>query len=95
MIQEEEIRHIAKLTRLQLDDHEVEVYTQQLDRILGFFGELSAIDTTGVPLTSHPVPVSNAFREDVVRPSLPIERVMANAPRREGDYFRVPRILET
>lgn len=94
MIQEEEVRHIAKLARLQLADEEVVTYTGQLDRILGFFDELTAIDTTGVPVTSHPVALGDAFREDVVRPSLPVEQVLANAPQPEGDYFRVPRILE-
>jgi aspartyl-tRNA(Asn)/glutamyl-tRNA(Gln) amidotransferase subunit C len=95
MIQEDEVRHMAKLARLQLEDQEVALYTEQLDGILGFFDELKGIDTEGVPLTSHPVPVSNAFRADVVRPSLPLEQVLLNAPKSEGDYFRVPRILET
>ena len=95
MIQEAEVRHIAKLARLQLADAEVATYAQQMGRILDFFGELAAMDTTGVPLTSHPVPVANAFRADEVRPPLPVAEVLANAPQPEGDYFRVPRILET
>lgn len=95
MIQQDEVRHIAKLARLRLDDAEVGVYTEQLGRILGFFDELKALDTTDVPLTAHPLPVSNAFREDVARPSLSLEQVLANAPHREGPYFRVPKILES
>jgi aspartyl-tRNA(Asn)/glutamyl-tRNA(Gln) amidotransferase subunit C len=94
MIQQEEVQHIAKLARLQLEPHELEVYTGQLDRILGFFEDLSGLDTAGVPLTAHPLPVSNAFREDVVRPGLATDAALANAPQREGDYFRVPKILE-
>lgn len=94
MIQQDEVRHIAKLARLQLDEQELELYTQQLGRIIGFFDELKQLDTAGVPLTAHPVPVSNAFREDHARPSLPPEQTFANAPQREGDYFRVPKILE-
>ena len=57
--------------------------------------ELKALDTTDVPMTAHPIPVSNAFREDTVRPSLGAEKVLANAPQPEGDYFRVPKILES
>ena len=95
MIQQDDVRHIAKLARLRLDDAEVGVYTEQLGRILGFFDELQALDTTGVPLTAHPLPVSNAFRADEPRPSLPVEDVLANAPHREGPYFRVPKILES
>lgn len=95
MIQQDDVRHIAKLARLRLDDAEVGVYTEQLGRILGFFDELKGLDTAGVPLTAHPLPVSNAFRDDVAQPSLPLERVLANAPHREGPYFRVPKILES
>lgn len=95
MIQQDDVRHIAKLARLQLDEQELVTYTGQLDRILGFFDQLKQIDTEGVPVTAHPLPVSNAFRDDVARPSLPLEAALANAPQREGDAFRVPKILES
>ena len=94
MIQASEVRHIAKLARLQLADQEVEVYTEQIDRILGFFDQLAALDTSGVPPTSHPLPVANALRADVERASLGVDEVLANAPQPESDMFRVPRILE-
>ena len=94
MIQQEEVKHIAKLARLQLSDDELPRYTEQVGRILAFFDELKQLDTTGVEPTAHPIPVSNAFREDTVRPSLGADRALANAPHREGDYFRVPKILE-
>ena len=94
MIQQEEVKHIAKLARLQLSDDELQRYTEQVGRILAFFDELKQLDTTGVEPTAHPIPVSNAFREDTVRPSLGADRALANAPHREGDYFRVPKILE-
>lgn len=94
MIQQDDVRHIAKLARLQLDEQELALYTDQLGRILGFFDQLAQIDTEGVPVTAHPLPVTNAFRDDAVRPSLPLEQVLANAPQREGDAFRVPKILE-
>lgn len=94
MIQQDEVRHMAKLARLQLDEAEVALYTDQMGRILDFFDELKQLDTAGVPMTAHPIPVSNAFREDTVRPSLGVEKALANAPQPEGDYFRVPKILE-
>ncbi|HEY9721151.1 MAG TPA: Asp-tRNA(Asn)/Glu-tRNA(Gln) amidotransferase subunit GatC [Oscillatoriaceae cyanobacterium] len=94
MIQQDDVRHIAKLARLELDSQELERYTEQLGRILDYFGELAQLDTAGVPLTAHPLPVSNALREDSPRPSLPLEGVFVDAPSREGDYFRVPKILE-
>lgn len=94
MIQQEDVRHIAKLARLSLDDVEVETFTGQLGRILSFFDELAAIDTTGIPLTAHPLPVSDAFREDLPRPSLSVDDVLSGAPQREDAYFRVPKILE-
>lgn len=94
MITEDDVRHTAKLARLSLTPEEVSRYTEQMGRILAFFDELAAIDTAGVPETSHPVPVANALRDDVPRPSLPLEALLANAPHREGEFFRVPKILD-
>jgi aspartyl-tRNA(Asn)/glutamyl-tRNA(Gln) amidotransferase subunit C len=95
MIQQDEVKHIAKLARLHLAEDELPRYTEQVGRILAFFDELKQLDTADVPMTAHPIPVSNAFREDEVRPPLGADKVLANAPHREGDYFRVPKILES
>jgi aspartyl-tRNA(Asn)/glutamyl-tRNA(Gln) amidotransferase subunit C len=95
LLQQDDVKHIAKLARLALSDDELPRYTEQVGRILEFFDELQQLDTTGVPPTAHPIPVSNAFREDVVKPSLGADKALANAPVREGDYFRVPKILES
>jgi aspartyl-tRNA(Asn)/glutamyl-tRNA(Gln) amidotransferase subunit C len=95
MIQQDEVKHIAKLARLQLSEDELPRYTEQVGRILAFFDELKQLDTAGVPPTAHPIPVSNAFRADVLKPSLGADEALANAPQREGDYFRVPKILES
>ena len=95
MIQQDEVKHIAKLARLQLSEDELPRYTEQVGRILAFFDELKQLDTTGVPPTAHPIPVSNAFRQDALKPSLGADEALANAPQREGDYFRVPKILES
>lgn len=95
MIQQDDVKHIAKLARLAISEEALPRTTEQVGRILAFFDELNELDTTGVPMTAHPIPVSNAFREDVVRPSLGADKALANAPHREGDYFRVPKILES
>ena len=89
-----DIHHIAKIARLQLSDDEAALYGAQLDRILGFFDALAPIDTEGVPTTAHPLAIANAWRDDVPQRSLSVDEVLANAPQREGDYFRVPKILE-
>jgi aspartyl-tRNA(Asn)/glutamyl-tRNA(Gln) amidotransferase subunit C len=67
---------------------------EQLDRILGYIDKLGRLDTAGVEPTSHAVPVVNVMREDLARPSLPAEEMLANAPDRAGAFFRVPRIIE-
>ena len=67
---------------------------QQLDRILGYIAKLNELDTEGVPPTSHAIRMVNVMRDDEVRPSLPPEEMLANAPERAGEFFRVPRIIE-
>ena len=89
----EEIKHVALLARLQLTEEEVAEYTPQIDRILGHFQRLQALDTSDVPPTSHAIRMTNVWREDVSRPSLPNEEVVANAPDAKGGLFIVPRIV--
>jgi len=93
-LSQEEVEHIALLARLKLTDEERERMTTQLNDIIGFFGQLGELDTTDVEPTSHVIPMSNVLREDKVRPSLPVEDVLENAPDRAGDTFRVPRVVE-
>ena len=89
----EEVRRVAALARLELSDAEVERMTGQLDAILSYVAKLDELDTTGVAETTHPQKVVNAFREDEVRPSLPRERALANAPEQNGEAFVVPRVI--
>jgi aspartyl-tRNA(Asn)/glutamyl-tRNA(Gln) amidotransferase subunit C len=67
---------------------------QQLDRILAYIDSLRRLDVEGVEPTSHAVPMVNVLRADEVRPGLPPAAMLANAPDRSGDFFRVPRIIE-
>ena len=89
-----EVEHVARLARLELSAAEKERMRSQLDAILGYVEKLRRVDTTGVPPTAHVLPLVNVMREDEVRPSYPVEAMLANAPAEEGDCFRVPRILE-
>ena len=89
----EEVRHIALLGRLQLTDEEVAHFTPQLNQILDHFQQLQGIDTTDVELTTHAIQMTNVWREDESRPSLPVDEVVANAPEANGGLFIVPRIV--
>jgi len=93
-LSQKEVEHIALLARLKLTDEERQRMTTQLNDIMGFFEQLGELDTTDVPPTSHVIPMSNVLRADVVKPSLPVEDVLENAPDRAGDTFRVPRVVE-
>lgn len=89
-----EVEHVAKLAHLELSDEELDRVGVELNRILEHFRALAQIDTTDVPITSHAIPMLNVYREDVVRPSLPVEEIVANAPDGVEEFFRVPRIVE-
>ncbi len=90
----EEVQHLALLVRLGLSEQEIETFRHQLSQILDYFRVLQELDTEDVPPTSHVLPLTNVMREDVPAPSLPVEEVLANAPQREGHYFRVRAVLE-
>ena len=90
----DDVRHVAHLARLELSDDELEMFTGQLATILEHAARVSALDTAGVAATAHPFPLVNVLRPDVVRPSLPRDEVLAEAPAAEDGRFRVPRILE-
>jgi aspartyl-tRNA(Asn)/glutamyl-tRNA(Gln) amidotransferase subunit C len=89
-----EVDHVARLSRLTLTDAERERMRRELDGILSFIDKLRALDTDGVPPTSHAVPITNVMREDDPRPSFSRDGMLANAPDRSGEFFRVPRIIE-
>jgi aspartyl-tRNA(Asn)/glutamyl-tRNA(Gln) amidotransferase subunit C len=88
------VEHVARLARLELSEAEKEEFTLQLNEILTFVEELNQLDTTGIEPTAHAIPVNNVFRPDQVQPSLDPELVLANAPDRIGDFFKVPKTLE-
>jgi aspartyl-tRNA(Asn)/glutamyl-tRNA(Gln) amidotransferase subunit C len=88
------IEHVAHLGRLELDPHEIEEYTAQLDSILEYMDKLNALDTTGVEPMSHAIPNVNVFRDDKAVESFSVDESVGNAPERSGSFFKVPPIIE-
>ena len=89
-----EVEHVARLARLELGAEDKERMRRELDGILSYIDKLRALDTEGVEPTSHAVPVTNVMRDDRTRPSFSQSDMLANAPDRSGDFFRVPKIIE-
>jgi aspartyl-tRNA(Asn)/glutamyl-tRNA(Gln) amidotransferase subunit C len=89
-----DVEHVANLARLELSEQEKNEFTEQLNAILKYAEKLNELDTDNVEPTSHPVPLSNVMREDVTKPSLPIEKVLLNAPDEEDGQIKVPAVLE-
>ena len=90
----EDVLHIALLARLGLTDAEVDRFREQLSNILENFEILQQVDTTDVPPTAQSIPLQNVLKADEIAPSLPQSQVLANAPRKEGELFRVRPVLE-
>ena len=87
------VRHIARLSRIALSEEELRTFGGQLADILAYFGKLQELDTAGVAPMAHAVELHNVLAADEPGESLPPEQVLANAPARDGDLFRVPRVI--
>jgi len=90
----EEVQHVANLARLNLDGQELQTITNQLDVILTYVEKLQELDTENITPTTHAFSITNAFREDVVRKSLPQKDALANSYKENGELFVVPRVIE-
>lgn len=93
-ITKEEVEKVARLARLELTEVEKTAFTKQLSQILTHVETLKQYDTAGVEPTATVLEQVNVFRPDEVRPSLPVERALANAPASAGGFFVVPKIIE-
>ena len=93
-ITRDEVSHLARLARLALTEEELVHYAEQLDVILGAVAQVSEVAAEDIPPTSHALPLTNVYRDDEIRASLPVDEVLAGAPATEEQRFRVPRILE-
>jgi len=89
-----EVAHLARLARLALAEEELDVYASQLDVILTSVARVSEVAAADIEPTSHAVPLTNVFRDDVTLPCLDRDEVLAAAPAAEDGRFRVPRILD-
>jgi aspartyl-tRNA(Asn)/glutamyl-tRNA(Gln) amidotransferase subunit C len=93
-ISREEVAHLATLARIELRPDELDRLAGQLDVILGSVAQVREVAGDDVPATSHPMPLINVTRPDVVVPSLTVEEALSGAPAAQDHRFRVPRILE-
>ena len=93
-IARQEVEHVAVLARLALNEAELDQLTGEMNQLLGYVDKLNELDTDGIIPTAHAVPVENAFREDVIRPSIGLEKALMNAPEAANNCFRVPKIIE-
>ena len=94
MLTREQVAHVAALARLALDDMALETFRTQLSGVLDHINMLSRLDTSAVEPTAQVGGLHDVLRVDEVRPSWPVTAVLANAPQREDEYFRVPAVLD-
>lgn len=93
-IDQAQVRKVARLSRLDLTRSEVEEFMGQLSAILDYVAKMNELDTTDVEPLAHCLPISNVFRADCIKESLGTEKTLANAPQRDGEFFKVPKILD-
>jgi aspartyl-tRNA(Asn)/glutamyl-tRNA(Gln) amidotransferase subunit C len=92
-IDEALVRHIGKLSRIELTDEQVRTFGRQLASILEYFDKLQQLDTEGVEPMPHAVALQNVLADDVPAEGLTPQQALANAPQRDGDFFMVPRVI--
>jgi len=90
----DDVRWVAHLARLELSEAELATMTRQLSAILDYVQQLRQVNTNGVEPLAHPLPVQNVFRPDEPAPSLAVDAALANAPKRTGDFYGVPAVLD-
>lgn len=89
------VQRVALLSRLALSEKELSLYLSQLSSILSYINKLNEVETQNVQPTSHALPtLKNVFRHDSLKPSLEVDDVLKNAPSKEGQFFKVPKVIE-
>ena len=94
MISKKDVEYVANLSRISLDEKQLRRLTKQLEDIIKFVDKLKKVDIANCEAMSHALHLTNVFREDEVKPSLPISEVIKNEEIKEGNFFRVPRVIE-
>ena len=95
MIDLKTVHHVAALARIHLEKEEAETFTAQLSKILSYFESLKKINTESITPTSHAILLQNVFRDDILKTSLTQEEVLSLAPKRQGSFIKVQRVIET
>ena len=92
-ISKEDVRNVAKLARLDIDEASLDKFAAQIGKVLAYVETLNRGDTTDVPVTSHAIPLTNAFREDTVKNDFSRDSALSNAPEKDDGNFIVPRVV--
>lgn len=92
-VTKKEIEKIAELARIKFSDEELESFTPQMNEILSYMDKLNELDTENVKPLSHPVEQTNVFRDDIVKPSISNQDALKNAPAKDDNHFRVPKVI--
>ena len=92
-ISRDDVAHLAKLARINMSDAELDHLAQEMDVILGAVDRVQEVAAVDVPPTSHPIPVNNVYRQDIVLPSLTPSEALSGAPAQAESRFKVPQIL--
>ena len=94
MLTKEQVQHVAKLARLSLTEKEVELYAEQLSKILDYIDQLNEVNTDGIEPMTQLIPTVNVMREDIIKKQFERQEILSNAPHEEYGFFRVPKIGE-
>ncbi len=94
-INRDTVEYTANLARIELSDKELDHFTRQLDRILAYVDKLNTLDAVNLEPTSQPLEMKNVYREDLVKKSLSASEAIKNAPDKENNLFKVPKIIDT
>jgi aspartyl-tRNA(Asn)/glutamyl-tRNA(Gln) amidotransferase subunit C len=92
-VSKEDVEHVATLAHIELTEQEKALFTEQFNDILEYFKKIDAIDTNGIEPTYHVLDISNVSRTDETKPSLSPEEVLRNAPKKEKNFLKAPRIV--
>jgi aspartyl-tRNA(Asn)/glutamyl-tRNA(Gln) amidotransferase subunit C len=92
-LSKKEVEHVAWLAHIELSEQEKTLFTEQFNGILDYFKKIDEVDTEDVEPTYHVLDINNVFRKDKTEPSLPAEKVLENAPKKEKKFFKAPRIV--
>lgn len=92
-VTKKDVEKIAELAQLKFSEDELESFTPQMNEILNYMEKLNELDTENVEPLSHPVEQTNVFREDELKPSITTEDALKNAPAKDDNYFKVPKVI--